>query len=69
YCITQVVADPDSPAFKMAETVRVEWVIRIDGLVKARTDDTVNKTWVRLTMFRCSVSRRRSRKRYFRRTS
>ncbi|MBX5157413.1 aspartate--tRNA ligase [Rhizobium sp. NZLR10] len=44
YGITQVVADPDSPAFKMAETVRGEWVIRIDGLVKARTDDTVNRT-------------------------
>ncbi|MCJ8147992.1 aspartate--tRNA ligase [Shinella sp. H4-D48] len=43
YGITQVVADPDSPAFKTAETVRGEWVIRIDGLVKARTDDTVNK--------------------------
>ena len=43
YGITQVVADPDSPAFKLAETVRGEWVIRIDGLVKARTDDTVNK--------------------------
>lgn len=43
YGITQVVADPDSPAFKIAETVRGEWVIRIDGLVKARTDDTVNK--------------------------
>ncbi|MBB4251285.1 aspartate--tRNA ligase [Rhizobium sp. BK008] len=44
YGITQVVADPDSPAFKMAETVRGEWVIRIDGLVKARTEDTINKT-------------------------
>ncbi|ASY55878.1 Aspartyl-tRNA synthetase [Sinorhizobium sp. CCBAU 05631] len=43
YGITQVVADPDSPAFKMAETVRGEWVIRIDGTVKARTDETVNK--------------------------
>ncbi|MCD2181222.1 aspartate--tRNA ligase [Rhizobium sp. GN54] len=43
YGITQVVADPDSPAFKVAETVRGEWVIRIDGLVKARTDETVNK--------------------------
>lgn len=43
YGITQVVADPDSPAFKMAETVRGEWVIRIDGLVKARTDETINK--------------------------
>ncbi len=43
YGMTQVVADPDSPAFKMAETVRGEWVIRIDGKVKARSDDTVNK--------------------------
>jgi aspartyl-tRNA synthetase len=44
YGMTQVVADPDSPAFKVAETVRGEWVIRIDGTVKARSDDTVNKT-------------------------
>ncbi|HWU62511.1 MAG TPA: aspartate--tRNA ligase [Ensifer sp.] len=44
YGMTQVVADPDSPAFKMAETVRGEWVIRIDGKVKARSEDTVNKT-------------------------
>ncbi|MCJ8508106.1 aspartate--tRNA ligase [Rhizobium lemnae] len=43
YGMTQVVADPDSPAFKVAETVRGEWVIRIDGVVKARTDETVNK--------------------------
>ncbi|MCF3642301.1 aspartate--tRNA ligase [Rhizobium sp. TRM95111] len=43
YGITQVVADPDSPAFKLAEAVRGEWVIRIDGRVKARTDETVNK--------------------------
>ncbi|MBU2326626.1 MAG: aspartate--tRNA ligase, partial [Alphaproteobacteria bacterium] len=43
YGITQVVADPDSPAFKAAEMVRGEWVIRIDGRVKARTDETVNK--------------------------
>jgi aspartyl-tRNA synthetase len=41
--MTQVVADPDSPAFKTAEIVRGEWVIRIDGLVKARSEDTVNK--------------------------
>jgi aspartyl-tRNA synthetase len=32
--MTQIVADPDSPAFKLAETVRGEWVIRIDGEVK-----------------------------------
>ncbi|OQP88290.1 aspartate--tRNA ligase [Rhizobium rhizosphaerae] len=43
YGLTQVVVDPDSPAFKTAEQVRGEWVIRIDGLVKARTAETVNK--------------------------
>ncbi len=44
YGMTQIVVDPDSPAFKQAELVRGEWVIRVDGLVKARTEDTVNKT-------------------------
>ncbi len=43
YGMTQVVCDPDSPAFKTAEIVRGEWVIRIDGTVKARSEDTVNK--------------------------
>ncbi|MDO9307091.1 MAG: amino acid--tRNA ligase-related protein, partial [Mesorhizobium sp.] len=43
YGMTQIVADPDSPAFKTAETVRSEWVIRVDGEVKARTADTANK--------------------------
>ena len=42
YGMTQVVADPDSAAFKTAETVRGEWVIRVDGEVKARSDETVN---------------------------
>jgi aspartyl-tRNA synthetase len=42
YGITQVVADPDSPAFKVAETVRSEWVIRVDGQVRARPEGTVN---------------------------
>ncbi len=42
YGLTQVVADPDSPAFATAERVRAEWCIRVDGEVKARTDDTVN---------------------------
>lgn len=42
YGITQVVVDPDSPAFKAAETVRAEWVVRLDGKVKARTPETVN---------------------------
>ena len=36
YGLTQVVADPDSPAFKAAETVRSEWVIRVDGAVRDR---------------------------------
>ncbi|NDV86952.1 aspartate--tRNA ligase [Aurantimonas aggregata] len=42
YGLTQIVVDPDSPAFKQAETVRGEWVIRVDGVVKARSDETVN---------------------------
>ena len=42
YGITQIVADPDSPAFTTAESVRGEWVIRVDGEVKARTEETVN---------------------------
>ncbi|SDX31854.1 aspartyl-tRNA synthetase [Albimonas donghaensis] len=40
--ITQVIADPDSPAFKGIEDVRAEWVIRIDGTVKARAEDLKN---------------------------
>ena len=42
YGITQVVADPDSPAFKVAETLRSEWVVRIDGKVRRRPEGTVN---------------------------
>ena len=42
YGITQIVADPDSPAFKVAETLRGEWVVRVDGEVKARMSDAVN---------------------------
>ena len=42
YGITQCVVDPDSPAFQTAETLRAEWVIRVDGEVKARTPETVN---------------------------
>jgi len=42
YGMTQIVADPDSPAFKTAEAVRGEWVIRVDGAVKARSAETVN---------------------------
>ena len=42
YGMTQVVCDPDSAAFKTAEAVRGEWVIRIDGEVKKRTAETIN---------------------------
>lgn len=42
YGLTQIVADPESPAFKIAETVRGEWVIRVDGEVVARADDAIN---------------------------
>jgi aspartyl-tRNA synthetase len=42
YGMTQIVTDPDSPAFKAAELVRSEWVIRIDGKVKVRPEGTSN---------------------------
>lgn len=42
YGITQVLADSDSPAFAQMENVRAEWVICIDGHVKARSADLVN---------------------------
>ncbi len=43
YGMTQVVADPDSPAFKVAESARSEWVLRIDGSVRLRPTGTENK--------------------------
>lgn len=42
YGLTQVVVDPDSAAFKDAEKVRSEWVIRIDGKVRLRPEGTEN---------------------------
>ncbi|MEO1280366.1 MAG: aspartate--tRNA ligase [Pseudomonadota bacterium] len=42
YGLTQVVADPDSAAFAVAEAVRSEWVIRINGRVRERPDGTTN---------------------------
>jgi aspartyl-tRNA synthetase len=42
YGLTQAVADPHSPAFKDAEKLKPEWVVRIDGEVVARTAETVN---------------------------
>ena len=42
YGITQVLADSDSPAFAEIEKVRAEWVISLDGVVKARDAALVN---------------------------
>jgi aspartyl-tRNA synthetase len=42
YGLTQVVADPDSPAFKAVEKLRAESVIRADGKVRHRKEGTVN---------------------------
>ncbi|MEO1562851.1 MAG: aspartate--tRNA ligase [Pseudomonadota bacterium] len=42
YGMTQVLADPDSAVFSEVEKVRSEWVIRIDGEVKARDPELVN---------------------------
>jgi aspartyl-tRNA synthetase len=42
YGVTQVVADPDSPAFRTAETLRSEWVVRVDGKVRPRPAGTEN---------------------------
>jgi len=42
YGITQVVADPDSPAFKDVETLHAEWVIKVDGKVRRRPGGTEN---------------------------
>ncbi|GMM93982.1 aspartate--tRNA ligase [Qipengyuania sp. MTN3-11] len=42
YGITQVVADSDSDALPMLEKVRLESVVTIDGVVKARDEAAVN---------------------------
>ena len=42
YGITQIIADSDSPAFAEVGRVRAEWVVRIDGLVKAREVGLIN---------------------------
>ena len=42
YGMTQLICDPDSPAFADVEKVRSEWCIRIDGVVKARDESLVN---------------------------
>ncbi len=43
YGFTQILADPDSKAFKQVEKVRAEWCIQIEGIVKLRGIDLVNK--------------------------
>jgi len=43
YGVTQIVADPDSPAFAEAEKLRSEWVIRVDGKVRERPEGTENR--------------------------
>src|ERR1700682_4154523 len=42
YGLTQCVVDPDSPAFKEAEMLRSEWVVRVDGKVRRRPEGTEN---------------------------
>ena len=42
YGITQCVADPASPAFAESETLKPEWVVRVDGEVVARSAETIN---------------------------
>ena len=42
YGLTQCVIDPDSPAFKLAEALRSEWVVRLEGKVRRRPEGTEN---------------------------
>jgi aspartyl-tRNA synthetase len=42
YGLTQCVADPDSAAFKDAEKLRSEWVVRMEGKVRRRPVGTDN---------------------------
>ncbi|MEK9280111.1 MULTISPECIES: aspartate--tRNA ligase [unclassified Bradyrhizobium] len=42
YGLTQCVVDPDSPAFSLAEKLRSEFVVRMDGKVRRRPEGTDN---------------------------
>lgn len=42
YGLTQCVIEPENAEFAIAESVHAEWVIRVDGRVDARSDDTIN---------------------------
>jgi aspartyl-tRNA synthetase len=44
YGVTQCVIDVESPLFAAADALRNETVVRIDGPVVARTQDTINET-------------------------
>jgi aspartyl-tRNA synthetase len=44
YGLTQIVADPDSPAFRAAERLKAEWCVRVDGMVRHRPPETINAT-------------------------
>jgi aspartyl-tRNA synthetase len=44
YGLTQCVIDPSSPEFAKAETIRAEWVVRVDGRVVARSAETINES-------------------------
>src|SRR5208282_4920057 len=43
YGLTQCVVDPDSPAFREAEKLRSEFVVRVDGKVRKRPPGTENR--------------------------
>lgn len=42
YGLTQCVVEPDSDMFAAAEAARAEWVIKVEGRVEARSDETIN---------------------------
>jgi aspartyl-tRNA synthetase len=42
YGVTQVVIDKDSEAFQLVQSLRLESVIRVDGVVLARSGDRIN---------------------------
>ena len=42
YGLTQCVVDPDLPAFALAEKLRSEWVVRMEGKVRRRPEGTDN---------------------------
>ncbi len=43
YGLTQIVVGPESAAYATAQSVRSEWVVRVEGTVKQRLEGTANK--------------------------